>query len=72
VNDNLETEFCLQDAERQSRCRFDVEGAMHRLIREVMQMGWRESEVTMMLADVSEEQVLKLASRMTRPILKLA
>jgi hypothetical protein len=54
VNDNFETEFCLQDTERQSRCRFDVEGAMHRLVREVVQLGWRESEVTMMLADVAE------------------
>lgn len=71
MNDNFETEFCLQDAERQSRCRFDVEGAMHSLIREVM-LGWRESEVTLMLADVSEDQVLKLAASMTRPTLRLA
>jgi hypothetical protein len=71
VNDNFEAEQASESTERLSHCKFAVEAAMHELIRELTRSGWQESEVTLILADTAEDQVLRLAARMARPQLKL-
>lgn len=72
MNDNFDAELSSELIERRFRCKFAVEAAMHKLIRELINGGWQENEVTMALADAAEDHVLRLSARLAGLQLRLA
>jgi hypothetical protein len=63
--------FAIGTDKRELACRSEMKSAMHSIITEAVQRGWLECEVTMALADVSEDHTMELANARGAPSLRL-
>ncbi|MBO9098669.1 MULTISPECIES: hypothetical protein [unclassified Rhizobium] len=55
-----------EDHERATDCASAMEIAFARLVAEASAAGWREMEVAVILADIADDHVLRLAKKSRR------
>ena len=48
--------------ERQRKCQAEMEIALQQLMAQAMELGWRDIEVAMALADAADDEVVRLAA----------
>ncbi len=66
MNDRISPEGTDEDLERAANCARAMEAAFARLIEEARAAGWREMEVAVILADIADDHVLRLAKKSRR------